>query len=136
MRSASCGVIGGRRSSEATGLARAAGRVLCEPVRHQLHGERSPVVDEHGAVAVDDLATRRLDLDLPHAVVVRLGEVLVTGKHLEVPQAEEDDREEHEGDSAQDGHAQRELWRDRQAAIAGGDGIDHARESGERPPVV
>ena len=39
--------------------------------RH-LDRQADAVVDQHAAVAVDDLAARRLDLDLAHAVVVRL----------------------------------------------------------------
>ena len=50
-----------------------------------------------------------------HAVVERVLAVLVAGQHLHEPQAQEDDREEREGDAAEDRHAQRELRGDRAA---------------------
>jgi hypothetical protein len=78
---------------------------------------------------------RRLDPQRAHAVVARLGQVLVAREHLQVPQAEEDDGEEHERDPAEDGDPQRELRGDRRALLRL-DRVDHARESGDRPPVV
>ena len=138
---------GDQRALPALGPARAGGHVLAPRRRGvalgggqalgiDLHHRRRAVLHQHVAVAIDDVAARRLHAHLAHAVVARLLEVLVAGEHLQVPQAEEDDREEHEGDAAQDRHAQRELRGDRRAALVDGDGIDHARESGERPPVV
>jgi hypothetical protein len=102
----------------------------------ELDDRRRAVLHEDVAVTVEDLAARRLDAQLAHAVVARLLQVLVARQHLEVPQAEEDDREQHERDPAEDGDPQRELRRDRGQPLLGGDGLDHARESGERPPVV
>jgi hypothetical protein len=107
-----------------------------QALRIDLHDRGGAVLDEHVAVAVEDVAPRRLDAQLAHAVVARLLQVLVAREHLQVPQAEEDDREEHEGDPAQHGDAQGELRRDRRPALVEGGGIDHARESGDRPPVV
>ena len=56
------------------------------------------------------------DRDLAHAVVERLAPVLVAGQHLQVPEAQEDDREQREGEAAEDRDAQRELRRQRRAA--------------------
>ena len=89
-----------------------------QPLRQHLDDERGAVVDQQRAAAVDDLAARRLDLHLAHAVVVRLGEVLVARQHLQVPEAEEDHREQHQRDAAEDRHAQRELRRDDHALVA------------------
>ena len=136
-----------QRALLALGPARARGHLLAprrgrvalgggQALGIELDHRGGAVLDEHVAVAVEDVAARRLHAQLAHAVVARLLEVLVAGEHLQVPQAEEDDREEHEGDAAEHRHAQRELRRDRRAALVDGDGIDHARESGERPPVV
>ena len=86
---------------------------LGQLVGHDLDRLALAVVDEDVAVAVDDLAARRLDLDLADAVVVRLGQVLVAGQDLQVPEAEEDDPEDHERDAADDRDAQRELRRHR-----------------------
>ena len=52
---------------------------------------------------------RRLHRDLADLVVLGLLQVLVAREHLEVPEAEEDDREHHQGDPAEDRDAQREL---------------------------
>ena len=69
---------------------------------------------------------RGLDALLADLVVVRLGEVLVAGEHLQVPEPEEDDREERERDPAQEGDPPGELGADRRATIS--DGIDHESE--------
>jgi hypothetical protein len=92
------------------------------------------VADDDLAVAVDDPPARRRDRQRAHAVGVRLGQVLLARQHLQVPQAEEDDREQRERDRAEDRYAQRELRRDGGPAI--GDGLHHERESGDKPPVV
>ena len=63
------------------------------------------VSHERAAVAVDDVAARRLDLDLAHAVLARLGDVLLAREHLQEPEAEEDDREQRERDAAEHRHA-------------------------------
>ena len=106
----------------------------------ELDDDREPVGDDDVAVAVDDLAARRLDAQLAHAVDGRLREELVARQHLQVPEAEEDDREQRERDAAEDRHAQRELRRDRGAAVAGGlhhqRRISGPRDSGLSPPVV
>ena len=85
--------------------------------RHDLHDRRRARVDQPVAVAVDDVAARRLDADLAHAVLARLGDVVLAGEHLQEPQAEEDDREQHEREAAEHGDAQRELRRDGGAAL-------------------
>ena len=85
------------------------------------------------AVAVDDVAARRLDALLADLVVVRLGEVLVAGEHLQVPEPEEDDREERERDPAQDGDPPGELGADRRPPLS--DRIDHESEV-RRDPCV
>ena len=91
-----------------------------------LDDDRPAVGDDRLAVAVDDVAARGLDALLADLVVVRLGEVLVAGEDLQVPEPEEDDREERERDPAQEGDPPGELGADRRAAIS--DGIDHERE--------
>src|SRR3712207_9128869 len=44
-------------------------RLLRQRARVDLHDVRRPVVDEHGAVAVDDLPARRLDAHLAGPVL-------------------------------------------------------------------
>ena len=100
----------------------------------ELHDGRHLVVDERAALAVDDRAARRLHALEAHAVVGGLALVVVARQHLQVPQAEEDDPEHREGDEPERGDAHRELRRDRRAALL--DGVYHARESGDSPPVV
>jgi hypothetical protein len=108
--------------------------------RVELDDDRTAVAHDDLAAAVDDLAARRLDAQLAYAVDRRLGEELVARQHLQVPEAKEDDREQREGDAAEDRHAQRELRGDRGPAVVGG--LHHHRrfggpwESGLRPPVV
>ena len=48
--------------------------------------------DDRLAFAVEDLPARRGDRQVAHAVGVGLLDVLFAGEHLQVPQAEEDDR--------------------------------------------
>ena len=81
--------------------------------RLDLKGERRAVLDQDLAVAVDDLAARRLHGELAHLVVLRLGQVLVAGEHLQVPEAQEDDREGDDADPAEDRDPQRQLPRHR-----------------------
>ncbi len=83
-----------------------------------LHGQAGAVVHQHPAVAVHDLAARRLHLDLAHAVVVGLGLVLVAREHLQVPEAEEDDPEGHQRDAADQRHAEGQLGRERAAVLS------------------
>ena len=88
-----------------------------QAARDDLDDRRDARAHEPVAVAVDDVAARRLDLDLAHAVLARLGHVVLAREHLQEPQAEEDDREQHEREAAEHGHAHRELRRDRGAAL-------------------
>ena len=60
---------------------------------HDLHGVGRAAGDQRLAFAVEDLAARRGDRQVARAVGVRLLDVLFAGEHLQVPQAEEDDRE-------------------------------------------
>ncbi len=62
-------------------------------------------VDEHVAVPVEDRPARRVDPERAHPVVVRRGEVLVAGQHLQRPEPEEEHREDGERDEAE--HATR-----------------------------
>jgi hypothetical protein len=94
-----------------------ADRVLRELVGRDLDRVAGPIAHEQAPVAVDDLAARRLDVDLAHAVVVGLGQVAVPGEDLQVPEAEEDDAEHHERGAADDGDADRELRGDRRPAV-------------------
>ena len=93
--------------------------------RDELHHRRHARLDQHGAVAVDDVPARRLDPDLADPVVARLRHVVLARQHLQEPEAEEDDREQHEGEAAEHGDAHRELRRDRRAAFL--DGVRHVR---------
>ena len=73
--------------------------------------------DQELAVAVDDLPARRLHRDLTHLVVLRLGQVAVAREHRQVPEAKEDDTEDHEREAAKDGDAERELRGHRRAIV-------------------
>ena len=90
---------------------------LGQLARHDLHDGRDARLDQRAPVAVHDVAARRLDAHLAHAVLARLADVLLAGEHLQEPQAEEHDAEQHEREPAQQRHAQRELRRDRRAAL-------------------
>ena len=103
--------LGAEHLREARVELSALGLGLGQLVRSDLEREAWAVVDEHAAVAVEDLAARRLDLDLAQAVVVGLGPVTVAREDLEVPEAEEDDREHRERDAADHGDPDRGLWR-------------------------
>ena len=105
--------------------------------RGDLDDRRLLGLHERRVVAVDDVAARRLDADLAHAVLARLADVVLAGEHLQEPQAEEDDREQHEREAAQDGDADGHLGRDRRAALLRGRRhAGQAFDSGLRPPVV
>ena len=86
-------------------------------VGQDLHDRGGARLDERAAVAVDDVAARRLDLDLADAVLARLDDVVVAGQHLQEPEPEEQHREQHEREAAEHGDAHRELRRDRRAAV-------------------
>ena len=60
------------------------------------------------AVPVEDVPPRRLDADLADAVVVRLGEVLVALKDLDVPEPEEQDGEDCDREPSEDRDPDRE----------------------------
>ena len=90
---------------------------LGQRARDDLHHRRDARLDQDGAVAVDDVAARRLDPHLADAVVARLRDVVLARQHLQEPQAEEHDREQHEREAAEHGDAHRELRRDRRAAF-------------------
>ena len=83
--------------------------LLRQLVGADLQRERRAVADEDLAVTVEDLAPGCLDRDLTGAVVLGLGQVLVAGEHLDVPEAEEDHGEGNERDAADHGDANREL---------------------------
>ncbi len=83
--------------------------VVRQLVGTDLQGQDRLVVDEDAAGAVEDLAARRLDLDLADAVGVRLLQVGLAGEDLEEPEAEEDRREGDDPDAAEDRHPHREL---------------------------
>jgi hypothetical protein len=106
-----------------------------QAARDDLDDRRDARAHEPVAVAVDDVAARRLDLDLAHAVLARLGHVVLAREHLQEPQAEEDDREQHEGEAAKHRDPHGEARRDRGAALFEVGGV-HAREIGLSPPVV
>ena len=60
---------------------------------------------------------------------------LLARQHLQVPEPEEDDPEQHEGDAAEHGDAPRQLGRDRPDAFFYAL-RHHRREIGLSPPVV
>ena len=76
-----------------------------------LKRKRRAVADKRLAVAIHDLPAGRLHGDLAHLVVVGLRQVAVAGEHLEVPEAKEDRREDHQGERAQDRDAKLKLGR-------------------------
>ena len=82
-----------------------------------LNLERALAVDQDVAGAVEDLAPGRRDPDLPGAVDLRLGQILVAGEDLQEPQTEEDDREQGEREAPDDSDAYRELRRERRSAF-------------------
>ena len=87
--------------------------------RLELQLERGPVLNQRAPGPVEDLAARGLNGELPHLVVLRLGEVVVAGEHPEVPEPQEDDREHDQRDSAEHGDPEGELRRDgRPAPVA------------------
>ncbi len=91
---------------------------------------------QHPAVAVDDVAARRLDDLLADLVLAGDRHVVLAGEHLQEPEAEEHDAEDDERDAAEHGDAHRELRRDRGPALLERVLRHQARESGLRPPVV
>jgi hypothetical protein len=108
---------------------------LRQPRRHELHDGRALGLDELDVVAVDDVAARRLDRLLAHAVVDRLRDGLVAGQDLQVPEPEEHDPEQDERDPAEHGDPPRQLGRDRPYPLFYAAGHQR-REIGLRPPVV
>ena len=75
----------------------------------ELQRQAGPVVDEDVAVAVEDVAARREHPVFAGAVVLRLGQVVRAVDHLQVPEPEEEDGEEGDGDAAEHGDPQREA---------------------------
>ena len=90
---------------------------LRQLVRAHLQGEGGAVANQHLAVAVADLAAGRLHGHLAHAVALRLGQVLVAGQHLEVPEPEEDHPEYHQREAADHGNPRMELRRVRAVPV-------------------
>ncbi len=70
-----------------------------------LQGHDRPVVDQDPAVAIEDLAARRMDADVEDAVVLSEGAVVLAVEHLDRPEAQQDggDRRDHHG--AENGYA-------------------------------
>jgi hypothetical protein len=83
------------------------GRVLRQFLRVELQRQAGPVRDQDVAFAVEDVAPGGDPLELAAAVVLRLGQVLGAGEHLQVPEPEEEHREERHRDPAEDGNPQR-----------------------------
>ncbi len=73
-----------------------------------LEGEAGAVVDQRAAVAVEDGTAGSQHAELAGAVVLGLRQVLLAGEHLQVPEPEEENREEDDGDSAHDPRPQRQ----------------------------
>ena len=110
---------------------RARGRQVVGDDRHL---GRDAIAREQAALAVEDVAAWRRDRDVARHVGGRLGGVLSAGQHLQVPQPEGDDPEQHEGQDPEHADAPRELRRQRCSPLERG--LDHGRESGLSPPVV
>ena len=68
--------------------------------------------------AVEDVAARGDHFELAGAVVLRLGQVLVAVEDLQVPEPEEEDGEEGDGDAAEHGDPQREAAALRTVVVA------------------
>ncbi len=118
-------------------------RESCMAFRRQrrgddLHRIGCAAADDRLAFPIQDLPPWRGNGKVAYAVGVRLLNVLFAGKHLQVPEAEEDHAEHNHRHAADDRHAQRELRRDRQPRVAWPYPLEraHARESGLSPPVV
>jgi hypothetical protein len=77
----------------------------------ELERQGGAVGNQGATVAVQDLAARGPHCDLADLVVLGSLEIPVPGQHLEVPEAEEDDREHHQRQAAEDRDAKRELRR-------------------------
>jgi hypothetical protein len=84
---------------------------------HELHHLRPLGLDQLDVVAVHDVPARCLDALLAHAVLAGDRDVILAREHLQEPQTEEHDREQHERDPAQHGHPPRQLGRDRPDAL-------------------
>ena len=88
---------------------------LCVPalLRHvadpELHRCSRDVRDDDVPVAVEDRPTRRIDAHEAELVVLSCVEVARPRQHLQRPEPEEEHRESHERNRAEDAHAQREL---------------------------
>ena len=85
------------------------GPALRQVGRPELQARPRDVRHEHVPVAVEDRAARRVDPQAAHPVVVRAGEVLVPGQHLQRPEAKEEHGEDGEREKADHRDAEREL---------------------------
>ena len=108
---------------------------LGELLRVELDDGGDFVLDQHAAVAVDDLPARGGDALGPRLVVAGLGQVLVAREDLQVPEAEEDDAEDRERHEAEHGHAQRQRRADRGAPVLGAR-VDHPERSRAGTPAT
>jgi hypothetical protein len=109
-------VLLGLRDALAVGLG-GAQLAVGQRGRRDLDHRRLLGLHERRVVAVDDVAAGRLDAHLAHPVLARLADVVLAREDLQEPQAEEDDREQHEREAAQHRHADGELRRDRRPAL-------------------
>ena len=82
-----------------------------------LQGEAGPVGDQDLAVAVEDFAAGSAREEGTGAVVLGFGEVLFAVKDLQQPEAQEEDREEGDGNAAEDRQAHSEALVHRGAAL-------------------
>ena len=81
--------------------------------------ERGAVGDQLLAVTVEDLAARRLDGELAHLVVLRLGQVLVAGEHSRYQRRRKMTTNITSADAAEDGDTQLQLRGHRRTAPIG-----------------
>ncbi len=114
--------------------ARARGRCARQLLADDRGDRGGADVRDHATLAIDDLSARRRNRNVARDVRVGERDVAMAGQDLEVPEAKGDDREQNEGQQAEQLDAPAEDRRQGRAALDRA--FDHARESGLRLPVV
>ena len=96
-------------------------KVIAALARHvadpEPNGGAGDVRDHRAPVPVEDGAARRLDADEAKLVVLSRVQVLVSREHLERPEAQEEDRKDHERDGTENADPQSE-WRTQAIGLA------------------
>src|SRR5207237_4929951 len=102
-------------------------------------GVGHPVVDEHPALAVEDAAARRLGGDKAHPVALGLDAVARGREDLEVPEADEQCREQRHDDHAHDAQPEARRLQGHAKACSSAPDTDQPtrrRAIGARTPFV